>query len=1334
MNAWLHGVNASSAPLLLDHVWPMLWQSSLLIVLVALAGRTLFRKASPQLRYALWGLVLIRLVVPPWVDLPTALGHWGMPEMRQHVAAYVPLDAAAPAATAILQRPLVGGFSPALSNSVTDGGAQVLSAVAPPSQWSLALLVIGLWVLGVASLLLLLLARLFRMHRQVKRGAPAPAWIGQAVARYRTTLGVRLPVRVRLVPGNQSPALMGLLRPTILLPQGALENLREDQLRAVLAHEIAHVKRWDFVVNWAQVLLGIAYFFHPLLWFANREMRRERELACDDLTLITLGLNREGYAESLLRVAEGLSTVRRLAPVQVGVMEGELELARRLRRILDQKIRPVPRLTVLSLGIVLVFAAVFGTWHFAVVEPTVEAAVAEEEVERRSLEVKVVNEAGEPVEGALVTPTFLRSSSDPGSSYGWREDFGRPGPAKSNADGIATVSYPRYVLERQETDVVAVIARHPDYAAGAQVELKVDGSSPALVMEAGATLRVSGHLGDAPNAATPLFALLSGTPIGEWQSLDKGKLQRSDLLSGPHRVLLIHKSKDGSLFFSDSHEFEARKGVISEFTLPLQRGVRLSGRLSGSVPRPVKDGWVEVRIRPASQVGAGKYPQGSVEWTAQAEVDEDGSFVLENLPKGHGEITAACEGAVSMGEPWPDMPSVFGAPVVTTLDREANEVAVSMIASATAIVRVTGPDANPVAGATVSLWPNVQYFEQYSTIFGMAPFNSVEGLGLTQEEMMARWMTNRAHEGTTDDTGVATTKNLPPWAAEFTVRSETLELSPNEQQRRQRSIELHPGESTEVTAQLVAKGTDALGADTPAPPAAAAPKKPTPAGLAAAIATEREKANADPFALPTTPASPANRFEGKVVDESGNPLAGVRVDAWTWCPGEETDTDADGGFVLDGFDADQNTIEVRIAKEGYSPVHMFRQPLGALVAPVVLTTRTYLEGIVTDSAGKPVAGALIRADAGPRDAEGGYLGETITSTQSGADGTYHFPVQHGTYTVSVVAGLENATLKEVAVAQYEAKRLDIQVRPGAVFRAVVIDSVTKKPVEGVRLANWRREEFEGVSDASGNIEIAGMPEGPFEFDVHGDALGITRWWSEDAVNEHEREYIRTDRNWQRNFDDLTFNIAPGMEAVTIIAEQGARVHGTVLDPDGNPVAGATVAPALTGTSNSLTGDTRFSVTTNEQGAFDMLLPASKIREYNLIAHDGDYEEWRTWANGVMDPISTRPGDVMENVEIRLQHPCVIRGKAVDDAGNPLVDREVRAAAKAQNDNRYYVPTTRTDAEGNFELKFVAPGEHYVQAAPFWLDPTEAPEGSTQVVAAAVDAPVKGVTLVRKREE
>ncbi len=873
MNAWLHGVNASAAPLLLDHVWPMLWQSSLLIVLVALAGRTLFRKASPQLRYALWGLVLIRLVVPPWVDLPTALGHWGMPEMRQHVAAYVPLDAAAPAASAMLQRPLVGGVSPALSNGVTDGGAQVLSDVASSIQWSLALLVFALWALGVASLLLLLLARLFRMHRDVKHGAPAPAWIGEAVARYRTTLSVRLPVRVRVVPGNQSPALMGLFRPTILLPQGALENLREDQLRAVLAHEIAHVKRWDFVVNWAQVLLGIAYFFHPLLWFANREMRRERELACDDLTLITLGLNREGYAESLLRVAEGLSTVRRLAPVQVGVMEGELELARRLRRILDQTIRPAPRLTALSLAIVVAFAAMFGTWRQTTAENKSEAAVPAEEVETRVLEVKVVDEAGQPLEGSDVSLVFVRTGVDWGSTPGLLPGFGKPDSVKTNTAGMAAVRYPRYVVEKIETASVALKAGHVEYVSGVQVELNVNEPSPIIVLDRGATVRVSGYLGERENTVSPLFAKLSGTPAANWQLGEHGVLERRGLWATPHYLLLIHPDQDGTLYFTDYLRFNPTQGMTDEFSLPLRKGVQLAGKVSETVARPVKNGWVEVRILPVWEVDSLTYNGGNLEWTAHSAINEDGSFAIEGLPRGRGRITAACDGAVSMGEPGPHG---LGTHIVTMLDRESNDVEVTMIPTATAVVRITGPDGKPVARAKVIFAPYVWDKDQYFDILGKAKFSSAEAIQMPLEETVPDWdgMIEK-FSGASDVNGIATIENLPPWVPRFSVASDDFELSPDETGGRRRSIELRPGETTEVAVELVAKEADL--------PMAYAP-------VASAAPTDREKANASSPVAPAEPetdqseaAAPADEvemktLEVKVVGEDGKPLEGVELE------------------------------------------------------------------------------------------------------------------------------------------------------------------------------------------------------------------------------------------------------------------------------------------------------------------------------------------------------------------------------------------------------------------------------------------------------------------------
>ncbi len=188
-----------------------------------------------------------------------------------------------------------------------------------------------------------------------------------------------------------------------------------------------------------------------------------------------------------------------------------------------------------------------------------------------------------------------------------------------------------------------------------------------------------------------------------------------------------------------------------------------------------------------------------------------------------------------------------------------------------------------------------------------------------------------------------------------------------------------------------------------------------------------------------------------------------------------------------------------------------------------------------------------------------------------------------------------------------------------------------------------------------------------------------------------------------------------MEPVTIVAEKGVTVRGRVLDPEGNPVAGATVAPALTGSGNSLTGDTRFSVETKDDGTYEVLLPASGDREYNLVAHDGGYLEWRHWANGVIEPFRTTPGEVLESVDIALTRPATVKGRVVDADGNPVADRDVRASAADTLENRYYDPTTHTDADGRFELKFIRPGEQHIQVYPFWLSATDAPGGTSQTV-------------------
>jgi hypothetical protein len=96
----------------------------------------------------------------------------------------------------------------------------------------------------------------------------------------------------------------------------------------------------------------------------------------------------------------------------------------------------------------------------------------------------------------------------------------------------------------------------------------------------------------------------------------------------------------------------------------------------------------------------------------------------------------------------------------------------------------------------------------------------------------------------------------------------------------------------------------------------------------------------------------------------------------------------------------------------------------------------------------------------------------------------------------------------------------------------------------------------------------------------------------------------------------------------------------------------------------------------------MRLPASGAREYNLIAHDGKYGRWRTWANGVLPPLRTQPGQVLRDVEIRLTRPATVRGRVTDGRGRPISGREVRASAADRLENRYYDPTVTTADDGS----------------------------------------------------
>ena len=129
----------------------------------------------------------------------------------------------------------------------------------------------------------------------------------------------------------RTPTVLGALKPVILLPASALTGLTPPQLDAILAHELAHIRRHDYAVNLFQTLVETLLFYHPAVWWLSSRIRAERELCCDDLAL-TACSDRATYARALALLAEHYAAASPLSMASTGG-----HLLRRIRRILGRE-------------------------------------------------------------------------------------------------------------------------------------------------------------------------------------------------------------------------------------------------------------------------------------------------------------------------------------------------------------------------------------------------------------------------------------------------------------------------------------------------------------------------------------------------------------------------------------------------------------------------------------------------------------------------------------------------------------------------------------------------------------------------------------------------------------------------------------------------------------------------------------------------------------------------------------------------------------------------------------------------------------------------------------
>ncbi|GGC69264.1 M56 family metallopeptidase [Undibacterium terreum] len=159
----------------------------------------------------------------------------------------------------------------------------------PWADWILVF-VSGLWLAGVACMLALQLGgwRLINsMEQQAYLDLPAE-WLHRSQA-LRTALGITRTVAIRVASHVASPFTAHLWRPVIWLPASLLTHLPPEQLEALLAHELAHIRRLDWLWNGLQCAVESLLFFHPAMWWLSKRIRQEREHACDDLAVEVCG-------------------------------------------------------------------------------------------------------------------------------------------------------------------------------------------------------------------------------------------------------------------------------------------------------------------------------------------------------------------------------------------------------------------------------------------------------------------------------------------------------------------------------------------------------------------------------------------------------------------------------------------------------------------------------------------------------------------------------------------------------------------------------------------------------------------------------------------------------------------------------------------------------------------------------------------------------------------------------------------------------------------------------------------------------------------------------------
>jgi len=376
-----------------------LWQGALVAVLMRWSMWFL-RRRSANVRYVLLCAGMLAMLALPLATMalvtPAAAS--------QSPGATAPPDAVAPGAptpkpiadnqtggTLVPTAPVPGapdaprGPAAHTSQSWLERGSRFFRPWLP---W-----VVCAWLVGVLALSVRHLRGWLRVQKLRTTGTqPMGRRIRETLHRLCQRLSIPFAVLARKSSLIAEPVTLGWIRPVILLPASVVTGLSPEQLEAVLVHELAHVRRYDYLVNLIQTVVETLLFYHPAVWWVSRQMRVEREHCCDDVTVGVCGEGRR-LAEALALLSEGVTDHTRPAIAAAGH-----PLKERIHRILgrtedDADSRSTWLAGALTLVVVLVVGVGFGAAYAvrprASVEPG-EIEIPGPPVEPRPFELRVL--------------------------------------------------------------------------------------------------------------------------------------------------------------------------------------------------------------------------------------------------------------------------------------------------------------------------------------------------------------------------------------------------------------------------------------------------------------------------------------------------------------------------------------------------------------------------------------------------------------------------------------------------------------------------------------------------------------------------------------------------------------------------------------------------------------------------------------------------------------------------------------------------------------------------------------------------------------------------------